>query len=426
MDLLLSMELDGAPAATSGSPGEAQAVPEATAQKKKVAAAPHDEPPDDGVDQEEEDAHEMLMITGAKDGGGEKVRFERKAVLLAYAGVALQAGIEVFPAHGFGAKSPSGPYCAYVTSGEAKIFRDACEGKLTVRGPDGEMYELDVKMILGDQDQGPTASRAVVKKMAVHIVAHLDQGRMFRCVRKRHLKQAFKDNGFVVFSASQRREHVVDGDDGVATEDVHLNIRPRDGTFVKAKWPALVPVPAKTSRFSDYVHTFFVRYEIKPHDELPAALFCLVHKQEKVDGKCPGCEPPKKTGKGDGPPTKKVKRTADEIQNAIIDAAAEAGTISKSREELANELCPRYLAGKCFYVRVNGKCPKKHPEDVPPSTIKCSQGKTKYSLKCNNGNRCLYNCSQMEKELVPGTTPDKSAPPGGKRRMVERGVVVRK
>ena len=368
----------------------------------------------------------MVCIMGTRDGAGERLRFDRKKVLLAYAGVALPAGLDPLPAFGLGASSPYGPFNAYVKGGEAVAFRTACGGKLTVGGPDDEQYELKVTAVSNDvnkESSGIRASRDEVSKMSVHIVCHLAQGPEFRLVKKRDLKKAFVDAGFVCFLST--RSHVKITEDqkgevaGTETEDMHLNVRPRFGSFVDANWPVRAFVSVKANKFTDAKRDFFVRYDIKPHEQLPDATFCRVHKEKKVDGKCGRCKAPR--DKPDDPKAhKRAKTTRDDVMSAIIAqsqaATMAAGGTAMSPEVMAKTECTRYMDGLCSFVRIGGKCPFLHPPQVPPEMIPCGLFKSKVSGVCRNRSKCLYKgCIQRSAQ-----TPEKEAAPGGKRRMVPR------
>lgn len=361
----------------------------------------------------------MVTILGTKDGDGARVAFDRKCILLAYAGVALQAGLEVTPPHGLGCTTKWGPFYGYVDKGEATTFREACGGQIAVRGEDGEIYQLVVRALLPSDIQektGSSLSRNARDAMTLHIVAHLEQGAQFRYITKRHLKGSFKALGSVVFSASQQRVHLVDGDAGVLTEDVHFNVRPMNGTFLDAIWPELLETWAKKGPFANGATKFLVRYDIKAHPDLPADLFCYKHKTKKVNGECNKCTPQSGPVPGPaGPAAKKKKLTTEEAQAAIIAAAAAAGALNMTPEEMATTECTRFMDGVCTYVRVGGKCPFKHP-NIAPKLITCNLRKTQFSGKCRNRDKCLYAHGPTQ----GGVTPDKTAAPGGKRRMTPR------
>ena len=258
--------------------------------------------------------------------------------------------------------------------------------------------------------------------MSVHIVCHLEQGAEFRLVKKRNLKKSFVDAGFVCFMST--RSHVKMTEDqkgevaGTETEDMHLNVRPRYGSFVDANWPVRAIVSVKASKFTDAKRDFYVRYDIKPHDQLPDNAFCRMHKEKKVDGKCGRCKAPR--DKSNVPQAKRARSTRDDIVSAIIAqsqaATMAAGGVAMSPEEMAKTECTRYMDGLCSYVRIGGKCPFLHPPQVPPEMIPCGLFKSKVSGVCRNRNKCLYKgCVERSAQ-----TPEKGAAPGGKRRMVPR------
>ena len=201
-DVAQTMEVEGAPAVPSGSAEVANLAAPRPATSAAAPAGP-DVTSHDDVQEEPEEAEEMVCIMGTRDGAGERLRFDRKKMLLAYAGVALPAGLDPLPAFGLGAATPYGPYYAYVKGGEAVAFRKACDGKLTLGGPDDEQYDLKVSAVctndVNKESSGVRASRDEVSKMAAHIVCHLEQGAEFRLVKKRDLKKSFVDAGFVCF-----------------------------------------------------------------------------------------------------------------------------------------------------------------------------------------------------------------------------------
>ena len=84
-------------------------------------AAPGEESPDLNNDEPPE-AEEMIRIKGTRDAAGERVRFDRKNIILAYTEPAAKAGLEPLPAHGVGAASPAGDYFVYVDAGESTAF----------------------------------------------------------------------------------------------------------------------------------------------------------------------------------------------------------------------------------------------------------------------------------------------------------------
>ena len=81
----------------------------AAANARPKESSPDDPPPDGGVEEKDgEDAEAMVTIKGTKDAAGERIRFDRKNVMLAYASVAFGAGLDAVPPFGFGASSPAG------------------------------------------------------------------------------------------------------------------------------------------------------------------------------------------------------------------------------------------------------------------------------------------------------------------------------
>ena len=142
-----AMEDEGAPAVPSETIAEANLAAPRPATSVAAPATP-DVTSHDVAQEDPEEAEEMVCIKGTRDGAGERLRFDRKKVLLAYAGVALPAGLDPLPAFGLGAASPYGPYYyAYVKGGEAVAFRKACDGKLMINGPDDELYGLEVSAL---------------------------------------------------------------------------------------------------------------------------------------------------------------------------------------------------------------------------------------------------------------------------------------
>ena len=379
----------------------------------------------------------MIRIKGARDAAGERVRFDRKNIILAYTEPAAKAGLEPLPAHGVGAASPAGDYFVYVDAGESTAFVKACGGKLVVRGPDDAMYELQVsaaKMDDGGEKGVARTSQSETAKLAVHVVCHLEQGAEFRMVKKRDLKGAFAEAGFILFTSSRAHTQLFEGQKGAVrgteTEDFHLNVRPRNGTFPDANWPTRLHVQVKP-RTSDKMRHFFVRYDIRPHALLPDGEFCRQHKVKKAAGQCLECKP-KPNGKrkvdNSPPPEKKAKFSRDDVMAQLLGIAHSPDKVKMTPEEMAKTTCSRYMNGTCTYMRTdaNKPCPFLHDPLVPPEMIQCALPKSALSGKCRARNKCLYqgcyqrSLIQIAAGPVPRGTPDKTAAPGEKRRMVAR------
>ena len=432
-DVAQTMEVEGAPAVPSEPIGEAEEAAPRAATTDVAPSAPGITSHDD-VQAEEEDAEEMVRIQGTRDTAGERVRFERKQILLAYAGIALPAGLDPLPAFGLGAAAPWGDYFAYVKSGQAVAFRTACEGKLPARAPDGETYELKVSALsisdVNKEESGVRSTRAETDRLAVHIICHLEMGAEFRLVKKRDLKASFVEAGFVCFLTTQAHVKMVEDQTGAIagteTEEIHLNVRPRHGSFLEHSWPVRAHVTVKAGKFTEAKRDFYVRYSIMKHEQLPEDKFCRVHKEKKVGGKCARCKAPR-TESDSQPAAKKQKMSRDDVMASIIaQAQAAPGKEVMSREEMAKTECQSYMLGKCSYVRTGATCPRLHDPLVPPEMIECDLPKSKFSKKCGNRGKCLYKgCFQRSLQRIPmmqGATPEKSAAPGAKRRMVPRAI----
>ena len=182
----------------------------------------------------------------------------------------------------------------------------------------------------------------------------------------------------------------------------------------------------KAGKFTEAKRDFYVRYTILKHEQLPEDKFCRTHKEKKVDGKCGRCRTPRTESDGT-PAAKKQKMSRDDVMASIItQSQAAPGKEAMSREEMAKTECQRYMLGKCSYVRTGATCPYLHDPLVPPEMIECDLPKSKFSKKCRNRDKCLYKgCFQRSVQRIPimqGATPEKSAAPGAKRRMVPRAL----
>ena len=132
-------------------------------------------------------------------------------------------------------------------------------------------------------------ARSTVANLSVHLIADLDNGAMFRMVKKHHLVEALKAKGFVVFKTSreylqldeQNRTQI----DGLETNSIHINVRPRMGTITEAKWPGVIEAKVK-NRFTDHERLFFVKYKIKSHSLLSKTLCINKYKQAVKQPAC--------------------------------------------------------------------------------------------------------------------------------------------
>ena len=216
----------------------------------------------------------------------------------------------------------------------------------------------------------------------MHVVAFLKQGAEFRVVKPHHMKAFWKSVGFTAMRVKRGCVKMGEGEDAVAvdgmyTEAVHMNVMPDKGTIAEAEWPPAIRVTALANRFNQTESTFFVRYKIDEHHQLPPDnIFCrtVCHKKKPCS-----CDARKAKGGGAGALRKKSKLTQDEAYKHL------GIMMGKAKAETE---CPHYLNGVCCFVREGVSCGYKHAE-VEPSAIRCALP-TASSGRCKNGPRCLY------------------------------------
>ena len=376
-----------APAAVS-SPiggGHTPAPNDGVAAPTAPLVATHDARAEDAQD----DPDAMVVISGnptMRDADGKRITFEKKQIVLAYAPVACKAGINEIPDDGFGADAGWGNFYAYVSEADATKFTKECGGVLHARGHDGEMHALKVKACKIDYDAAPTLAkglaRSTVANLSVHLIADLDNGAMFRMVKKHHLVEALKAKGFVVFKTSreylqldeQNRTQI----DGLETNSIHINVRPRMGTITEAKWPGVIEAKVK-NRFTDHERLFFVKYKIKSHSLLSKTLCINKCKQDPCACGNPDKRKAQEPAKGEPP----VKKTRKQEQQSVLSTFLATALGDKSGTP-----CQFYKDGLCRRARSGSVCPFLHDPSVHVADIMCRLPWSKHGNVCQNGKTC--------------------------------------
>ena len=377
-----------APAAVS-SPiggGHTPAPNDGVAAPTAPLVATHDARAEDAQD----DPDAMVVISGnptMRDADGKRITFERKQIVLAYAPVACKAGINEIPDDGFGADAGWGPYYAYVSKSDAAKFTEECGGVLQARGSDGEIHALKVKAVVIDYDGAPTIAKGValatVNNLSVHLIADLDNGAMFRMVKKVHLAEGLKAEGFVVFKTNREYLQLDEKErtniDGLESTSFHLNVRPRVGTIEEAKWPGVIEAKVK-NRFTGHVRSFFVKYKIKQHALLSKTLCTNKCKQDPCQCDAHKRKPPAPP-EGQPPAKKSHKATQQAVMSAFLaDALGDKSATP----------CKFLKDGLCRGARAGKVCAFMHDPDVSAADVVCRLPWSKYGSVCLNGKTCAY------------------------------------
>ena len=211
-----------------------------------------------------------------------KAKIQRQELLESYAELAFEHGAAPIPSGDMGQDGPYGPFQFYCF--EENLKQIVKSGKLVVSHARKDAEPMAIELVtrlvrVFDDGARPIVGRTsarFVEQQTVHIIAHLQKGPQFRTTELSHVKRGLIDAGFIVFRANQKNV-VVDGErTNIRTEEMHFNVRPREGTIVDAPWPALIETKVQYLNHKELVQrTWPIKYEMVECPQLPAAKFCL-------------------------------------------------------------------------------------------------------------------------------------------------------
>ena len=240
--------------------------------------APAEEEQEEEIEPEEEiDEYEAVLELVLNSECKKKLREKKRPLnradaLKLYATWADEAGVDVVP-FGTSVRSALGPFRFYGIMPDFQAILES-KGNATVTF-NIEKYEAK---IMGDisitfiDEKAPSHKTSATGKAATvgsaHVIAYLDTPSQFKHVKAWQIKKFFQARGFIVCRAS--RQDV----GGTETEQIHVNVVPRDSSTKEAAWPTQIMLEIQTHRRNEKKTPFYIGYALAESDELKADAFC--------------------------------------------------------------------------------------------------------------------------------------------------------
>ena len=308
-----------------------------------------------------------------------------------------QADLKDFPSKpkdGIGTDGARGPWWLYFGSlSLAQKFHDHTDGQMMFEFKDTQvvLQSKVVDLSIEDEDPGlnttgshnPANNRAAVHSSTLHVIVHVQNGKLYRIITPAMLATAFQAAEFYVVKANRGKIKVdgtsVKGTQG-DTETIHFNIRPLHQAIFGAYYPPHITLVFKGKEIP-------VVYEIKSHPAIEGNL-CLdgCHKYKecalgifstrgfRIPTEWCLCDSMDKWKKVSTNGAKELDRR---VQEALDQRSAQAIE------------CKFFDKGTCRWAKpgLDDKCKGLHIGD--PSKILCNLKRNKVGT-CVNGPSCLY------------------------------------